>query len=256
MTPSLHSETPLSGQILVVDDEPSVLAIAAAILNTIEVTPLKARNGEEALATVQSEYASGRKIALVIQDLTMPGGMSGFETMEALRDLDPEIRVIACSGFFQDDALELCRSIGFSNILAKPYTPDSLLGLIRRTLHEPAPQRLPKQQPNSETRSESRATFTPAASTAPAAPVATFGMPSFQDDEDEDDDATEDTHALHPALSHAPEVPSEATSEPAAQRRPSFLTSALAQSIRSRLQPHRNPSESPAMEPSSVPPSE
>jgi CheY-like chemotaxis protein len=135
-----HSLPQMAGKILVVDDEPSVVAIAAAVLNTIDITPLKASNGEEAVQVVEREVREGRKVSAVILDLTMPGGMSGFETMEALRELDPDIRVIACSGFFQDGALELCQSIGFNNILPKPYTPDSLLGMIRRTLHEaPSP---------------------------------------------------------------------------------------------------------------------
>jgi len=228
---SAHLESPLEGTILVVDDEPSVLAIAAAILNTIGVTPRKARNGEEAVAAMQSEVAAGRKVALVVQDLTMPGGMSGFETMEALRDIDPDIRVIACSGFFQDGALELCRSIGFTNILAKPYTPDSLLGIIRRTLHESPPPRVPKPVTPVEPEPEGTSFFAPAApvySSASAALPATF---QDDDDEDEEDDAPLATAAVTPnsltASTEAKEAPET--------RRPSFLASALALSIRSRL---------------------
>jgi len=228
---SAHLESPLEGTILVVDDEPSVLAIAAAILNTIGVTPRKARNGEEAVAAMQSEVAAGRKVALVVQDLTMPGGMSGFETMEALRDIDPDIRVIACSGFFQDGALELCRSIGFTNILAKPYTPDSLLGIIRRTLHESPPPRVPKPVTPVEPEPEGTSFFAPAApvySSASAALPATF---QDDDDEDEEDEAPLATAAVTPesltASTEAKEAPET--------RRPSFLASALALSVRSRL---------------------
>jgi CheY-like chemotaxis protein len=208
-----------------------VLAIAAAILNTIGVTPRKARNGEEAVAAMQSEVAAGRKVALVVQDLTMPGGMSGFETMEALRDIDPDIRVIACSGFFQDGALELCRSIGFTNILAKPYTPDSLLGIIRRTLHESPPPRVPKPVTPVEPEPEGTSFFAPAApvySSASAALPATF---QDDDDEDEEDEAPLATAAVTPesltASTEAKEAPET--------RRPSFLASALALSVRSRL---------------------
>lgn len=205
MTTSLSPETAVSGHILIVDDEPSVLAIAAAILNTIDVTPLKARNGENALTTVQSHYASGHKVALVILDLTMPGGMSGFETMSALRDIDPDIRVIACSGFFQDDALELCLSLGFSNILAKPYTPDSLLSLIRRTLHEAPPPRTPIQPRNSETTIDLPSSFTPAASTTPSKPVASFGFSSLQDDPEDDEEEEEEP------VYHSPKPPTQFT---------------------------------------------
>lgn len=136
------------GSILVVDDEPSILAIASAILNTVSLIPLKAANGEEAIAVMEAEYEEGRTITTAIVDLTMPGGLSGFETMEALKKIDPNIKVIACSGFFQEGALELCRSIGFANILAKPYTPDSFISMIRRTANESnSRETAPRSQP-------------------------------------------------------------------------------------------------------------
>lgn len=281
MTSFHNLETPISGHILIVDDEPSVLAIAAAILNTIEVTPLKARNGEEALATVQSHYASGQQVALVVLDLTMPGGMSGFETMAALREIDPDIRVIACSGFFQDDALDLCRSIGFSNILAKPYTPDSLLGLIRRTLNEAPPPRPPVQPRPSETTYEGGAAFTPSASTTPSSAVASFNFSSPHgdlDDEEADEPVyhspsqpahfapTESTPyhpvaQVEPAIASSPALVAESpepepSADTARSRRPSFLASALAQSVRSRLQPHRDPADTSSTDASPAQPTE
>lgn len=227
----VHLESPLEGTLLVVDDEPSVLAIAAAILNTIGVTPIKARTGEEAVAAVQSEVSQGRKIALVVQDLTMPGGMSGFETMEALRDIDPDIRVIACSGFFQDGALELCRSIGFTNILAKPYTPDSLLGIIRRTLHESPPPRVPKPVMAAESEAEGTSFFAPAAPTVPSGSAPRpASFPPNDDEEDVEDDTMETAVA-----SPEPVLAGAAAMEAPVTRRPAFLASALAQSMRSHL---------------------
>lgn len=219
MSSLYSSETSISGQILIVDDEPSVLAIASAILNTIEVTPLKARNGEDALATVQSHYASGQRIALVVLDLTMPGGMSGFETMSALREIDPEIRVIACSGFFQDDALDLCRSIGFSNILAKPYTPDSLLGIIRRTLNEAPPPISAAQPYSQETSNSSPIPFTPSASTPPDS-AATSSFYSTQSDLDEEEDDEDEPLAYSPSQFAGVIANESPTSQPVSQVTP------------------------------------
>jgi hypothetical protein len=127
--------------------------------------------------------------------------------------------------------LELCRSIGFTNILAKPYTPDSLLGIIRRTLHESPPPRVPKPVPPVEPEPEGTSFFAPAApvySSASAALPATF---QDDDDEDEEDEAPLATAAVTPesltASTEAKEAPET--------RRPSFLASALALSVRSRL---------------------
>jgi CheY-like chemotaxis protein len=283
MTPSLNPDLTLSGHILVVDDEPSILAIAAAILNTIEVTPLKAHSGEVALTTAQAHYASGLKISLVIQDLTMPGGMSGFETMEALHDIDPNIHVIACSGFFQPGALELCQSIGFSNILTKPYTPESLLGLIRRTLLEASPKRSSK---SAQTRGPSLATpacFTPTASPSTSKPSPFFDFTTHHlnlDEEDEDsttflppppqfhpaptglthDHPSAQPECSHPAtptpLDELPEPHPSAPLKSTRPRRPSFLASALARSVRSQLQTHRDPAGSASSDDSSDQPLE
>jgi CheY-like chemotaxis protein len=153
------------GTILVVDDEPSILAIASAILNTVSSTPLKASNGEEAIEVMEAEYLAGRSITTAIVDLTMPGGLSGFETMESLKRIDPNIKVIACSGYFQEGALELCQSIGFANILAKPYTPDSFISMIRRTKGESTTAGRTPAKPVSEDVSP------PSPSSPPAAPA-------------------------------------------------------------------------------------
>ncbi|MCB1212522.1 MAG: hypothetical protein KDK97_24570, partial [Verrucomicrobiales bacterium] len=42
--------------------------------------------------------------------------------------------VIACSGYFQEDARDLCRAIGFAEILSKPFSPDVLGSVMRRAL--------------------------------------------------------------------------------------------------------------------------
>jgi CheY-like chemotaxis protein len=68
-------------------------------------------------------------------DLTMPGGPSGFETLEVLRSIAPQMPVIACSGYFQDDARELCQAIGFYDIISKPYNFDVLGGCVRRAVN-------------------------------------------------------------------------------------------------------------------------
>jgi CheY-like chemotaxis protein len=257
-----HPLPQLSGRIMVVDDEPSVLAIAAAILNTIDISPLKARNGEEALEIARSLAEQGQEISIAILDLTMPGGISGFETLEALRDIHPTVRVIACSGFFEEGALELCLSIGFSNILAKPYTPDSLLGMIRRTQNEAPPPRL---QTRASTPPPAPAPlFRPAPFVAAAAAPAASPSPSpvqFEFDSDLLDESRpeEVTPASEPApaAADAPPVPGPmdtphltgafASPEPASaavdhpKKRPFFLASALARGLRVRGRDQESP---------------
>ena len=135
-----HSHSaPRSGHILVVDDEPHVLAVARAILLSHGFHVTGTESGDHALALLREEAARGRAFAGMVLDLTMPGGLSGFEVMELVQQLDPHLPVIACSGYFQEDARDLCQAIGFADVLQKPYTPDNLVNTVRRCLSRSMP---------------------------------------------------------------------------------------------------------------------
>ncbi len=122
------------GHVLVVDDEPHVLAVAKAILEAHGYRISTAPSGEMAMAMCQQALSEGQRYAVVVLDLTMPGGLSGFEVLEMLRELDSSISVIACSGYFEENSRDICRSIGFADVLHKPYTLDLLCSTVRRCM--------------------------------------------------------------------------------------------------------------------------
>jgi len=137
---SLFSTPETKKCILLVDDEHPVLTVALAILSTMSWDVVTAHCGEEAVDTFKALVARNRKPECVILDLTMPGGLSGFETLQKIKALDDEVPVIACSGYFEDNARELCRALGFADALEKPYTPDSLTTTVRRCIaRQPEP---------------------------------------------------------------------------------------------------------------------
>jgi CheY-like chemotaxis protein len=130
-----HANPPRAhGRILVVDDEPQMLAVAKAILNSHGLEVVVTNNGDEALRIFAESLHGPDRYSVVVLDLTMPGGLSGFEVMEQLHRMDPEICVIACSGYFQEDARDLCQAIGFTDVLQKPYTLEHLVATVRRGL--------------------------------------------------------------------------------------------------------------------------
>ena len=99
------------------DDEEAVLSGTSAILEHLGYRVLEARNGLEALETFRR--AAG-EIRLVLLDLTMPR-MDGHETLRELRKLKPEVRVILCSGYNQQETMkeaQLGDAVGF---LSKPF---------------------------------------------------------------------------------------------------------------------------------------
>jgi len=122
------------GRVLVVDDEPHVLAVAKAILDSHGFDVTICDSGEQALRLLADARNHRHRFAAVVLDLTMPGGMSGFEVMEAILQIDVDVAVIACSGYFQEDARDLCQAIGFADVLQKPYTLDHLCATVRRCI--------------------------------------------------------------------------------------------------------------------------
>jgi len=121
-------------RVLIVDDEPHVLAVGKAVLEAHCLETLAARTGEEALAIVRHGLQTGERVTVVILDLTMPGGASGFEALEWLRACDPALPVIACSGYFQGDVRELCQAIGFVDVLHKPFNLETLGVSVRQAM--------------------------------------------------------------------------------------------------------------------------
>ena len=118
------------GTVLVVDDE-AIVRDAARI--TLE------RYGYEALAapdgmTAVEEYRKHReKIDLVLLDLTMPL-MSGEETLQQIRFINPEVRVLLTSGYNEAEAVQRFSGKGLAGFIQKPYTADALARKVREVL--------------------------------------------------------------------------------------------------------------------------
>jgi CheY-like chemotaxis protein len=116
------SESEKSGVILVADDEDMVRRVIEAMLRKIGFDVLTARDGIEAVETFRKNK---ERIVLVISDLSMPR-MNGWETLTALRKLEPNIPVILASGYdeahvMKDEYLERPQAF-----LKKPYTRGGL----------------------------------------------------------------------------------------------------------------------------------
>ncbi len=123
-----------TGRILVVDDEPYVLAVALAMLESQGFHAVGCASGEEALNLLGQPCSESESFRVLVLDITLPGGMSGFDVLEVVKVSDPDLRVIACSGFFQEDARDLCQALGFVDILPKPYPIENLCAVVRRYL--------------------------------------------------------------------------------------------------------------------------
>lgn len=123
--------------ILVIDDEEIVLNVLRIMLGKLGYQPLLAQTAEEGLAYAQNHEGP---IDLTILDIVLPVS-SGAEVYPQLKELRPEMKVIVCSGYAEDQVSQKLLELGANAFVPKPFRLEALAPTIRKVLDgEPAPQ--------------------------------------------------------------------------------------------------------------------
>jgi DNA-binding NtrC family response regulator len=120
--------------ILLVDDEPSVLRYTKTLLEIENYNVETAASGEEALQRMNR----GPAPSLIVLDLVMPG-MDGLQTLESCKKLRPDQKVVMISCVNDTNKVVQAMKLGASDYVTKPFLAPQLQGAIRRAL-EPAVQ--------------------------------------------------------------------------------------------------------------------
>ena len=131
--PSEHHAPPALSNghetILVVEDNRNVRRTVVRQLHDLGFVTIEAEDGVEALALV----ASGAEFDLLLTDIVMPGGMTGYELAEEVRKLRPGQKVLFTSGY-----TELAVTTGdparSGPLLSKPYRKQELGRAVRAVL--------------------------------------------------------------------------------------------------------------------------
>lgn len=119
--------------VLVIDDEASVRSITS---QTLEAFGYRVRTAPDGAAGI-AEYAQhSAEIALVLTDMMMPV-MDGMATIRALMVLNPDVKIIAASGFSAKGSEADAVKLGVLAFLSKPYTAATLLQTLRDLLRPP-----------------------------------------------------------------------------------------------------------------------
>jgi len=119
-----------SGTVLVVDDEEIVRGVAREMLTERGFEVLTANDGR---AGVELFKARSDDIVAVLLDLTMPE-MGGEETLEAIRGIRPDAKVILSSGYAEEDLKKRFAGKGATGLLHKPFKVDALVKKLRDVL--------------------------------------------------------------------------------------------------------------------------
>ena len=114
-------------KLLVVDDDPDLLALVAFSLTNAGYAVVKAADTAEALRAFDSELPD-----LVILDINLPSG-SGFDVCKAIRARS-EVPVMMLTARGDEEDLVRALELGADDYLTKPFSPRTLLARVKALL--------------------------------------------------------------------------------------------------------------------------
>jgi CheY-like chemotaxis protein len=123
------------GKILIMDDEEVIRVLLSSMLSRLGYTVESAREGTEALALYRRAQEAGEPFDAVIMDLMIIDGLDGKETINKLREMDPQVKAIVSSGYSNDQVLADFQRYGFQGVLAKPYHLEDLSTVLQQVIH-------------------------------------------------------------------------------------------------------------------------
>lgn len=118
------------GTILLVDDEDMITDIGRQLLEKLGYKALLAKSGREAVTLYENNKAD---IDMVILDMIMPG-MTGGETYDRLKEINPDIKVLLSSGYSINGQAKKILDRGCNAFLQKPFNLKELAEKITEVL--------------------------------------------------------------------------------------------------------------------------
>jgi len=119
---------PNMSKVLIVDDEPDVLLLLRVNLEAAGFHTVLAADGETALARIDDADPD-----VVLLDIMMPV-MDGWGVLRSLADRERSPRVVVVSAKSSDRDIVRALTSGAVDYVTKPFDPDDLLEVVRRTI--------------------------------------------------------------------------------------------------------------------------
>ncbi len=117
--------------ILVVEDDPKVLRLTVARLEELKYQVIAATDGPKAIKILKQRP----DIDLVLSDVVMPGGMTGFEVATLALALRPDLKILLATGYAKGvEPCDMASAQAEHRILRKPYDMKQLARTLRELL--------------------------------------------------------------------------------------------------------------------------
>jgi len=121
-----------SGTFLVMDDEKIIRELMKKMLGSLGYTVVLKENGQDTIDFFTVEIKANRKIAGMIFDLTIPGGMGGKETIKEIRKICSNTPVFVSSGYSDDPIIAHPEEYGFNASIRKPFMLADLSEMLEK----------------------------------------------------------------------------------------------------------------------------
>jgi len=116
--------TVVEGSVLVVDDDPAVREMLSDVISEQKYKVLAVESGERAVSELERQHFD-----LVFLDLVLPG-MSGPETLSAIKQKDEKAIVAIVTGYGDDPIAMEAMSLGPLLMIRKPFKIDDILEVL------------------------------------------------------------------------------------------------------------------------------
>ncbi len=117
---------------LVVDDEPIIRKVAAAILSEMGFDVIHAEDGEEGIRVF---IENKEELSFIILDLMMPR-KSGIEVLTEIKKHNEDIKVLIASGTKKDDSIDEILKYKNVSYIEKPYSFDQLTNVVKALVNK------------------------------------------------------------------------------------------------------------------------
>lgn len=122
----LDSSEPRGPKVLLVEDEPPLLALVVEGFEEAGLQPIWAGNADDALSIMRV----GPGPVALVTDIRLPGKLDGWELAERFRELKPSAPVIYVTGYSDAEP----RPVSNSALLRKPYRLADVIAELKRLL--------------------------------------------------------------------------------------------------------------------------
>ena len=123
----------MSKKILIVDDEPSIVAPLQFLMERSGYQVAVAGSGEEALEAIDKVHPD-----LVLLDVMLPG-LSGFDVCRMIRERGDlsDVRVILVTALGRKVNIAKGMALGADDYIVKPFANKELIAKVKRLLDSP-----------------------------------------------------------------------------------------------------------------------